>query len=210
MACNIELETEPAAVATASRATAASVPANAPTVAPEPETVTAQPLLPDFRDNEIRGSQPHKRPVRYVPDRIDDIRDGGSGCPIDPGYEGNDWDFSRVHCQLRAPEREAELRVGQSVTVQGLIAGLGLFNVIAIEDRAVTSAEADRQAQNAQCRRTPLRPCCMGYIESVIAPMQARCGWTGRLAPPSMGISTAMRAIEAGVQYGRMQGVRTP
>ena len=169
MACKIELETEPGTVATASRATAASVPANAPTVASEPETVTAQPLLQDFRDNEIRENQLHKRPVRYVTDRIDDIRDGGSGYPIDPGYEGDDWDFSRVHCQLRAPELEAELRAGQSVTVQGLIAGLDLFDVIAIEDRAVTSAEADRQAQIAQRRRTPLRPCCMGYIESVIA-----------------------------------------
>lgn len=56
MACNIELETEPAAVATASQATAASVLANAPTVASEPETLTAQQLLQGFRDNEIRGT----------------------------------------------------------------------------------------------------------------------------------------------------------
>ena len=188
MACNIELGTEPAAVATASRATAASVPTNAPTVAPEPETVTAQPLLPDFRDHELRGNQLRKGQARYVPDRIDDIRDGGSGYPIDPGYEGDDWDFSRVHCQLRAPERAVELRAGQSVTVQGRIAGLGLFNVIAIEDRAVTSAEAARQEQNAQRRRTPLRPCCMGYA---LNPSSSRCGWTGGLAPPSVGISTA-------------------
>ena len=168
MACKIELETEPGAVATSSRATAASVPANAPTVASEPETVTAQPLLQDFRDNEIRGNQLRKGQVRYVTDRIDDIRDGGSGYYIDLGCEGDDWNFSQVHCQLRDPERAVELRAGQSVTVQGRIAGLGLFDVIAIEDCAVTSAEADRQEQNAQRRRTPLRPCRV-RIESVIA-----------------------------------------
>ena len=142
MACNIELETEPAAVATASQATAASVLANAPTVASEPETLTAQQLLQDFRDNEIRGNQLRKGQVRCVTDRIDDIRDG-SGYYSDLGYEGDDWDFGQVHCQLRDPERAVVLRAGQAVTVQGRMAGLDLFDVIALEGCAVTSAEAD-------------------------------------------------------------------
>ena len=104
--------------------------------------VTAQQLLQDFRDNEIRGNQLHKGQVKYVTGRIDGIRDEGGGYYIDLGYEGDEWDFGQVHCQLREPERAVELRAGQSVTVRGRIAGLGLFNIIEIEDCAVTSAEA--------------------------------------------------------------------
>ena len=101
--------------------------------------VTAQQLLQDFRDNEIRGNQLHKGQVKYVTGRIDDIRDRGSGYYIDLGYEGDDWDFGQVHCQLRDPEQAAALRAGQTVTVRGRIAGLGLFDIIDIEDCAVPS-----------------------------------------------------------------------
>ena len=109
---------------------------------PASDTVTAQQLLQDFRDNEVRGDQLHKGQVKYVTGRIDDIRDGGSGYYIDLGYEGDEWDFGQVHCQLRDPERAVALRTGQAVTVRGRIAGLGLFDIIDIEDCAVTSAEA--------------------------------------------------------------------
>ena len=209
MACNIELGTEPAAVATASRATAASVPTNAPTVAPEPETVTAQPLLPDFRDHELRGNQLRKGQARYVPDRIDDIRDGGSGYPIDPGYEGDDWDFSRVHCQLRDPERAVELRAGQAVTVQAALPAWAGSTLLPL--KTARSRQRKRTAKNRTRSAGAPHFGSVGYaLNPSSQPMQARCGWTGRRKPPSVGISTAMRAIEAGVQYGRMQGVRTP
>ncbi len=109
---------------------------------PASDTVTARQLLQDFRDNEIRGDQLHKGQVKYVTGQISDIRDGGSGYYIDLGYEGDEWDFGQVHCQLRDPEQAVELRAGQAVTVRGRIAGLGLFDIIEIEDCAVTSAEA--------------------------------------------------------------------
>ena len=104
---------------------------------PASDTVTAQQLLQDFRDNEIRGDQLHKGQVKYVIGRIDDIRDGGGGYYLVLGYEGDEWDFGQVHCQLREPERAVELGIGQAVTVRGRIAGLGLFDIIEIEDCGV-------------------------------------------------------------------------
>ena len=101
------------------------------------DTVTAQQLLQDFRDNEIRGDQLHKDQVKTVTGRVDDIRDAGSGYYIDLGYEGDEWDFGQVHCQLRDPEQAVALRTGDAVAVRGRIAGLGLMDVIAIEDCAV-------------------------------------------------------------------------
>ena len=117
---------------------------------PASDRVTAQQLLQDFRDNEIRGDQLHKGQVKSVTGRIDDIRDRGSGYYIVLGYEGDDWDFGQVHCQLRDPEQAAELRTGQAVTVRGRIAGLGLFNIIDIEDCAVTSAVPSETARPTQ------------------------------------------------------------
>ena len=105
---------EPDAVATAPQAPATSAPANAEapvaTATPEPDTVPAQQLLQDFRDNEIRGDQLHKDQVKTVTGLIHDIRDAGSGYYIDLGYEGDDWDFGQVHCQLRDPEQAVALR----------------------------------------------------------------------------------------------------
>lgn len=63
--------------------------------------------------------------------RVDDVRDAGSGYYIDLGYEGDDWDFGQVHCQLRDLEQAVALRTGDAV------AGLGLMDVITIEDCAV-------------------------------------------------------------------------
>lgn len=77
--------------------------------APEPETVTAQPRLQAFRDDEIRGDQLH----------------------IALRYEGDEWDFGQAPCQLRDPEPAGTLRTGNAV------AGRGLLDVIAIEDCAV-------------------------------------------------------------------------
>ena len=69
--------------------------------------------------------------------RVDDVRDAGSGYYIDLGYEGDEWDFGQVHCQLRDPEQAVALRTGDAVAVRGRIAGLGLMDVITIEDCAV-------------------------------------------------------------------------
>ena len=135
---------ESASGVSAPEATATPVPANAdpPTATPEPETVTAQQLMQDFRDNEIRGDQLHKDQVKYVTGRVDDIRDDGSGYYIKLGFEGEAWDFGQVRCTLRDPAEAADLRTGQAVTVLGRIAGLGLMDVVEIEDCAVTQAEA--------------------------------------------------------------------
>ena len=110
---------EPDAVATAPEAPAMSAPANAEapvaTATPEPDTVPAQQLLQDFRDNEIRGDQLHKDQVKTVTGLIHDIRDAGSGYDIDLGYEGDNWDFGQVHCQLREPEQAVALRTGAAL-----------------------------------------------------------------------------------------------
>ncbi len=105
-------------------------------------TVTARQLLQDFRDNEIRGDQLHKGKVKYVVGLVDAVRDDGRGYYIELGYEGDEWEFGQVRCQLRNPEEAAALSEGQSLTVQGRIAGLDLFDIVEIEDCAVAKMEA--------------------------------------------------------------------
>ena len=61
--------------------------------------------------------------------RVDDVRDADSGYYIDLGYEGDEWDFDQVHCQLRDPEQAVALRIGDAVAVRGRIAGLGLMDM---------------------------------------------------------------------------------
>lgn len=105
-------------------------------------TVTAQQLLQDFRDNEIRGDQLHKGKVKYVVGLVDEVRDDGRGYYIELGYEGDELEFGQVRCHLRNPQEAAALNRGQSLTVQGRIAGLGLFDIVEIEDCAVAKTEA--------------------------------------------------------------------
>lgn len=130
---------ESASGADTPEATATPVPANAdpPTATPEPETVTAQQLMQDFRDNEIRGDQLHKGQIKSVTGRVDEIRDDGSGYYVRLGFEGEAWDFGQVRCQLSDPEQAVTLRTGEAVTVRGRIEGLGLFDVVTIEDCTV-------------------------------------------------------------------------
>ena len=109
---------------------------------PSLATVTAQQLLQDFRDNEIRGDQLHKGKVKYVVGLVDEVRDEGRGYYIVLGYAGDEREFGQVRCQLRHPEEAAALNRGQSLTVQGRIAGLDLFDVVEIEDCAVAKTEA--------------------------------------------------------------------
>lgn len=112
------------------------------TPAPSLATVTAQQLLQDFRNNEIRGDQLHKGKVKYVVGLVDEVRDDGRGYYIELGYEGDELEFGQVRCHLRNPQEAAALNRGQSLTVQGRIAGLGLFDIVEIEDCAVAKTEA--------------------------------------------------------------------
>ena len=105
-------------------------------------TVTAQQLLQDFRDNEIRGDQLHKDKVKSVAGLVRDIRDDGRGYYIELGYAGDEWEFGQVRCQLRNPEEAVALSEGQSLTVQGRIAGLDLLDIVVIEDCTVAAVEA--------------------------------------------------------------------
>ena len=106
------------------------------------DTVAAQQLLQDFRDNEFRGDQLHKDKVKSVAGLVRDIRDDGLGYYVELGYEGDEWDFGQVRCQLRNPEEAVALSEGQSLTVQGRIAGLDLLDIVVIEDCTVTAGEA--------------------------------------------------------------------
>lgn len=118
-------------------ATATSTPVSASLA-----TVTAQQLLQDFLDNEIRGDQLHKGKVKYVVGLVDEVRDDGRGYYIELGYEGDELDFGQVRCQLRNPEEAVALSEGQSLTVQGRIAGLDLLDIVVIEDCTVAGVEA--------------------------------------------------------------------
>ena len=104
-------------------------------------TVTAQQLLQDFLDNEIRGDQPHKDKVKSVAGLVRDIRDDGLGYYIELGYAGDEWELGQVRCQLRNPEEAVALSEGQSLTVQGRIAGLDLLDIVVIEDCTVAAGE---------------------------------------------------------------------
>ena len=104
--------------------------------------MTAQQLLQDFRDNEIRGDQLHKGKVKYVVGLVNEVINEGRGFYIALGYAGDEREFGGVRCQLRNPEEPAALYRGQSLTVQGRIAGLDRFDIVAIEDCDVAKTEA--------------------------------------------------------------------